>query len=352
MSRHVIRLMGSTVLVVTAAVGCQSPPREIAPQIPSLPWTAAAVAHAGVGSPPENSDGCRRAVDAALAVLEAGGDPLDAVVAGVVQLEDDPRFNAGTGSRVRIDGETVQMDASIMDSSGRFAAIAAIERVRNPIQVARALLDTPHLMLAGDGATRFARTLGMQDWDPATPATRELARRVQESLRTHAADLPLRWQTFDWRQRWNFQRTLEEAGLDVGHDTVGVAVRAADGRFAVALSTGGTSITLRGRVGDVPIHGAGLYAGAAGASAATGEGERIIEAALAREVHRWLAEGATAQSAAERAVTAVKASDPEAAIGLVVIDARGLAMAADRPMAWAGRELGSTVWQGPALDDR
>src|SRR5262245_9731164 len=84
---------------------------------------AAAIAHGGVGSPPEMRDGPRRAVDAALAALERGADPLDAALAGAVVLEDDPHYNAGTGSRVRIDGETVQMDAALMNSEGRFGAV-------------------------------------------------------------------------------------------------------------------------------------------------------------------------------------------------------------------------------------
>src|SRR4051794_10470721 len=109
----------------------------------------AAIAHGGVGTSSEASDGCRRAVDAALALLARGVDPLEAAVAAVVVLEDDPRFNAGTGSIVRLDG-SVQMDASVMDSEGRFGAVATIERVKNPVTVARAVLETPHLLLAGD----------------------------------------------------------------------------------------------------------------------------------------------------------------------------------------------------------
>src|SRR5688572_18319326 len=131
---------------------------------------AAAIAHGGVGTEAVHSDGCRVAVEAALAALSATNDPLDAAVAGVVVLEDDQRFNAGTGSIVRLDG-SVQMDASVMDSAGRFGAVASIERVKNPVLVARAVLDTPHLVLAGDGATQFARTLEMPDHDPATPAS-------------------------------------------------------------------------------------------------------------------------------------------------------------------------------------
>jgi beta-aspartyl-peptidase (threonine type) len=330
------------------------------PPLPPTPWKAAAIAHGGVGSPPDRKDGCRSAVDAALAVLEAGGDPADAAVAGVVVLEDDPRFNAGTGSRVRIDGRTVQMDASIMSSSGRFAAVAAIEQVKNPVKVARAVMDTPHLLLAGDGATRFARTLGLAPYDPATGEMREKAKALQAQLLRHDPKLPERWKTFDWRKHWNFETSIDEAGLggaaapaassaapapSKSTDTVGVAVRAPDGRFAVALSTGGTSVTLRGRVGDVPIYGAGLFAGPRGASAATGEGERIIEAALAREVDAWLERGSPPEEAARRAVDAVVRKKGD--IGIIVIGPTAMAAAANLPMAWAGRESGSTVWLGP-----
>src|SRR5438094_555424 len=117
------------------------------PEIPPSRLRPAAVAHGGVGTPAADSDGCRAAVDAALAALAAGADPVDAAVAGTVVLEDDPRFNAGTGSVVRLDG-SVQMDASVMDSGGRFGAVAAVERVKNPVVVARAVLETPHLLLA------------------------------------------------------------------------------------------------------------------------------------------------------------------------------------------------------------
>ena len=97
-------------------------------------------------------------------------------------LEDDPRFNAGTGSRVRLDGSTVQMDASVMSSEGKFGAVAGIENVKNPVKVARAVTNTPHILLAGDGATRFARTLGMEPYDPITPASREKTREMQKKL--------------------------------------------------------------------------------------------------------------------------------------------------------------------------
>jgi isoaspartyl peptidase/L-asparaginase-like protein (Ntn-hydrolase superfamily) len=283
-------------------------------------------------------------VDAALRAIESGSDPVDAAVAGVVVLEDDPRFNAGTGSRVRLDGKSIQMDASVMRSDGRFGAVAGVERVRNPVKVARAVMDSPHLLLQGDGATRFARTLGLPDYDPTTPESLAKSRSQQRVLL--GAQVPPEWRAFDWRAHWNFEGPIPaELSADAGaHDTVGVAVRGRDGRFGVALSTGGMALALRGRVGDVPVLGAGLYAGAHGAAAATGTGERIVEAGLARQVHGWLEQAATAQEAADRAVAALRGRGD---IGIIVVAPRDLAAAADRPMAWAARESGSGDWRGP-----
>lgn len=203
----------------------------------------------------------------------------------------------------------------------------------------------------------------MEPYDPVTPASREKTRETQKKLLARDPSLPAAWTDFDWRTHWNFERSLADAGLEgnvapdggalgdgrttgdggASSDTVGVAVRSADGRFGVALSTGGTSITLRGRVGDVPILGAGLYAGPHGAAAATGTGERIVEAGLARAVHEWLAGGASAEAAAKRAVDMLRGKD----IGIIVISPNDMAAAADRDMAWAAREAGSSEWRGP-----
>jgi beta-aspartyl-peptidase (threonine type) len=307
----------------------------------------AAIAHGGVGTPASDSDGCRAAVDAALAALEAGADPLDAAVAGTILLEDDPRFNAGTGSMVRLDG-SVQMDASAMHSDGRFGAVAVIERVRNPIRVARAVVDTPHLLLAGDGATRLARAMGLGDHDPATAERRAATDRIKTRLRARVADLPPFWRGPAWRRLWNYEQPPDD--LDPGDepgDTVGVVVRDAAGGFGAALSSGGTALMLRGRVGDVPIFGAGLFAGVHGAAAATGIGERIVERLLAHTVHGWLGAGVPAQEAAERAVASISAAG-DTPIGIVIVTASELAAAADRPMAWAGRAAGGP-WSGPGI---
>jgi beta-aspartyl-peptidase (threonine type) len=354
----------------TASASAASPSVQAAPASPPLPptpWKAAAIAHGGAGGVEAWSDGCRAAVDAALMVVEAGGDPVDAAVAGVAVMEDDPRFNAGTGARVRLDGKSIQMDASVMRSDGRFGAVAGIERTKNPVKVARAVMDTPHLLLQGDGATRFARTLGMAEYDPTTPESLAKSRSQQASALL-GADAAPEWKDFDWRAHWNFEGPIPEQlrapGRDAGprggaaatspvqasahdaaHDTVGVAVRAADGRFGVALSTGGLSVAMRGRVGDVPILGAGLYAGPRGAAAATGAGERIVGEGLSREVYGWLEAGVGAQDAAQRAVQAIRARGGD--IGIIVITPEELAAASDAHMPWAARESGSGSWRGP-----
>src|SRR5204863_9005046 len=100
------------------------------------------------------------AAEAARAVLAAGGEALAAALAATVVLEDDPRFNAGTGSNLRLDGRLIEMDASVMASDGRFGAVACVQRVKNPILVAARVMETPHLLLVGEGATAFARRTG------------------------------------------------------------------------------------------------------------------------------------------------------------------------------------------------
>lgn len=121
------------------------------------------VCHAGSASSLADSDGPRRACLAGLDAITQKKNALDAVIAATQVLEDDERFNAGTGSNIRFDGITIQMDASCMASNGDFAAVAAIDRVKNPVAVARRLLDTPHILLVADGATAFARRCGFSD---------------------------------------------------------------------------------------------------------------------------------------------------------------------------------------------
>ncbi|HVY47304.1 MAG TPA: isoaspartyl peptidase/L-asparaginase, partial [Minicystis sp.] len=141
----------------------------------------AILTHGGAASPAANADGCVAAAEAARAVLDAGGDALAAAIEATRLLEDDPRFNAGTGSNLRLDGVTIEMDASVMASDGRFGSVVGIQRVRNPVLVAARVMETPHIALGGDGATAFARRVGFADYDPTTDgARRKHARAVAE----------------------------------------------------------------------------------------------------------------------------------------------------------------------------
>jgi len=300
----------------------------------SAPDGIVTVTHGGVGSPPEWSPDCQRAAEIAAGETWDSGRALDGAVSGTAFMENLPHFNAGTGANIRLDGRTIQMDAALMTSTGEFAAVAAIERVHHPIRVARKVLDTPHRLLVGEGATRFAHVMGFADEVPTCPeAEAKWRRRVARLLRGEAGG---GYDAFDWRGAWNFEGPVPTPAdtlvddYDLG-DTVGTVVRDADGAFAATLSTGGTSITLRGRVGDVPVYGCGCYAGPAGAVACTGHGEEIIRQGLAREVYRMMESGMSAREAVRGACAAFP---EEWSVGVIAVDAQGWGVAANRSMAF------------------
>ncbi len=204
---------------------------------------------------------------------------LESVINAVVMMEDDPRFNAGTGSYHRIDG-SIQMDASVM-LPGRFGAVVAIENVKNPVLVARDVMEkSPHLILAGEGAVKFARLMGHEHYNPETEKSRKAMSSTLEKLADYS-NMEDRITSF--RNRVDFKKYLSA-------DTVG-AVSRFSGRFAGAVSTGGASPMLPGRVGDVPIPGAGIYVGDQGAVVATGIGEEIIQHSLCFRIYERIGEG-------------------------------------------------------------
>ena len=339
------------VLAALLLTGCRRLPAPPAPgETAALPTLAGGhapdgwlvVTHGGAGSPPAWTPHTQAAADSAAAVLrDRPGTPalataLDAALAGTMAMENDPLFNAGTGANIRLDGRTIQMDAALMTGDGEFASVAVIERVRHPILVARAVLDTPHRMLAGDGATRFAHRIGFPDVVPTCPeALRKYRRRIARLLRGEAGG---GYAEFDWRACWNYPGppptpadTLAWADDPETGDTVATVVRDAGGHFAVTISTGGTSLTLDGRVGDVPIYGCGCYAGPAGAVACTGFGEEIIRHQMARTIYTLLADGLPAREAVRRACAAFPR---EYSLGLIAVGRDGWGVAANRQMAW------------------
>jgi isoaspartyl peptidase/L-asparaginase-like protein (Ntn-hydrolase superfamily) len=341
--------LGSLALVLITAIwlaGCgQSLEDGELPRTPPATWAGGsapggpvAVTHGGVGSPPEWSTDCQLAAEWAFAALAQASPALEAAVVGTMVMENNPRFNAGTGANIRLDGQTIQMDAAVMTSDGEFAAVAIIERVPNPVAVARAVLTTPHRLLAGEGATRFAHRAGFADVVPTCPeAVAKYQRRIQLLMDSNTGGA---YDSFEWRRFWNYPSEPPEGNstsqpatdppLEIS-DTVGTVVRDAGGNFAVTLSTGGTALTLYGRVGDVPIYGCGCFAGPDGAVACTGLGEEIIRQAMARTVYQFLAAGASAAEAVRRGCDLFP---PEHTLGLICVDREGWGVAANREMAY------------------
>jgi beta-aspartyl-peptidase (threonine type) len=217
--------------------------------------------HGGAGDvAPErrarHAQGCLEAARAGGRVLAAGGTAVEAVVAAVELLENDPVYNAGTGCALTREGK-VELDVSLMDGETRDAAgLAALAPFKNPIRIARAMLYEPEVMMAGAAATRWAERHGFQQVPEESMITEYVRARLRDVLNGAA--------------RSNF------AG-----GTVGAVARDAAGRLAAGTSTGGTMGKLPGRVGDSPVIGAGTYADELAAVSATGDGEAFLRAVFA-----------------------------------------------------------------------
>ena len=264
-----------TVIVLSLLVGCQSPPPETAPEAagnvsapgPRIAWGM--VIHGGAGTlsrarmTPEREQAYRAALTEALRaghrVLQDGGASLDAVIAAIVILEDSPLFNAGRGAVFTADGVN-SLDASIMDGATlRAGAVAGVTDVKNPIALARLVMEkSPHVMLSGPGAERFAREQGI----PSTP---------KEWFFTES-----RWK--DLQEAKANEATAAKTG------TVGAVALDRDGRLAAGTSTGGMTNKKWGRIGDSPVIGAGTYANARCGVSGTGWGEYFIRNAVAYDI--------------------------------------------------------------------
>jgi isoaspartyl peptidase/L-asparaginase-like protein (Ntn-hydrolase superfamily) len=246
----------------------------------------------------------RAALKAALAagwrVLKTGGASLDAVCAAVVAMEDDPLFNAGRGAALNAAGDA-ELDASIMDGAALAAgAVAAVQRVRNPILLARAIMEkTPHVLLAGAAADRYARAQG-------------LAMAPAKYFRTLKSEVAL--------ARVRHRQSGSESDL---HGTVGAVALDCNGNLAAATSTGGYTNKMAGRVGDSAVIGAGTYAdNATCAVSCTGHGETFMRAVVAHDIAaRMQYGGQSVQRAAMAALRTVERSGVTG--GVIAIDRRG-----------------------------
>jgi beta-aspartyl-peptidase (threonine type) len=260
-----------------------------------MSFTPAIIVHGGAGpikddSLPARLDGCKAAALAGWAILQQGGAALDAVEAAVVVLEDNPLFNAGTGSTLNSLGK-IEMDAAIMESDSlRAGAVAAVSGIKNPIQLARRVMeDGRHVLLAGEGALLFARQIGLPECAP-------------ESLIVERET-----------KRWESK-----------HGTVGCVAFDSNGKLAVATSTGGIFDKLPGRVGDSPLIGCGTYADAYGAASCTGQGEAIMRLVLAKSAVDFLheADDLEAQTAAGTAIGRLE-ERLQSTGGIILIDRLG-----------------------------
>ncbi|MCB0154555.1 MAG: isoaspartyl peptidase/L-asparaginase [Anaerolineae bacterium] len=217
-------------------------------------WDIPAAEHAA------HQSGCRLAVLAGYQILAAGGSALEAVEAAVMLLEDDPTFDAGIGSHLNQAG-VVQLDAGLMEgTTWQVGAVAAVERLRHPIQVARLLLTSPHNMFVGEGAEQWAvgRGVPLVERDSFI-VPREQAR--YERFRQRAEPAPAARQP---------------------DGTVGAVAIDRSGQLVAGTSTGGTLFKPVGRVGDSPLPGCGYYAdNGSAAVSSTGHGESIIRVQLA-----------------------------------------------------------------------
>lgn len=248
--------------------------------------------------------GCLCALRAGWSVLTNGGHALDAIEATITALEDDPVFDAGYGSHLNLDGE-VECDAIVMEAATlRAGSAAGLRHVKNPIRVARAILEhCPHMMLISEGAERFAVAHDIALCDPEeliSPAEREAWERCRQD--SHAAE----------HHRGHEQGTVGAVALDE------------QGRLFAATSTGGTCCKLPGRVGDSPLIGCGCYAdGETGAVSSTGYGEAIMKIVMAKTACDFLRPANSTPARAAQAVVQLLANRGKGTGGLILLDKSG-----------------------------
>ena len=251
---------------------------------------------------PAHEAGVRNALETGYDILSLGGSALDAVEAAVSVLEDDPTFDAGRGSFLTADGR-VQLDALLMDG-GRMKAggVACVERLRNPIQAARLVLEkSPHVYFVGPGAEQFAHSHGMtliDNADLVLDRERQRLARAQERQAAGLAD-----HTFTGLEDDKDPETAIVSQMD-SHDTVGAVALDSSGNLAAATSTGGTLNKTPGRVGDSSLIGCGCYADNLSAAVSlTGWGEPIMKLVLGKWATDRVANGTAPEIAAREAIS-------------------------------------------------
>ncbi len=271
--------------------------------------TPVLLVHGGAWAIPDDmidahKQGVARALEAGYALLERGASAVDAVEAAVTVLEDDETFDAGRGSFLTRDGR-VQLDALLMDGATlRAGGVACVERLRNPIQAARLVLEkSPHVYFVGAGAEEFAAQHGIPLIDNAELVLDRERERLAEAQNRALAGLPdLTFAGDDKSAETAAELASREAGL-ASHDTVGAVALDAHGHIAAATSTGGTLNKAPGRVGDSSLIGCGCYADNLSAAVSlTGWGEPIMKLVLGKWATDRVQQGRSPEAVAPNAI--------------------------------------------------
>lgn len=261
-----------------------------------------------------------RALETGYLILEKGGSALDAVEATVRVLEDDPLFNAGKGAVFTNEGKN-ELDAAIMNGKTLAAgAVAGVSTIRNPISAARAVMEkSPHVMMTGKGAEKFAREKGLQIVDPSYFFTEDRWKSLQKEKKEDSLN------SLKDRQLQQRQTLLKQKeNSDYKYGTVGAVALDRHGNLAAATSTGGMTNKRFGRVGDAPIIGAGTYANnETVAISGTGWGEYFIRLVMAKTISDMMEFGKMTLSDAANEMVMKKLPALGGDGGLIAVDKSG-----------------------------
>lgn len=260
----------------------------------------------------------RHCLEIGVSALKAGGSALDVVELVVCELENHPNFNAGQGSVLTTEG-TVEMEACIMDgNTKKCGAVSGLSTVVNAISLARLVMEkTPHIYLAFDGAEAFAREQGVKLEEKNHFVTPENIERLKQAKEANRVQIDYNTQPI--QKDPPKETALANGDSQLG--TVGCVAVDSEGNLATATSTGGLVNKMVGRIGDTPVIGAGTYANSFCAVSATGRGEAIIRATVARDVAALMEYKGL--SLEEAAAYVVDKCVPKGNAGLVAVSATG-----------------------------
>ncbi len=315
-----MRVLSIALISLMMITGCENEKKTQSQSGFADPGPITLVIHGGAGTikrenmTPEREkayrEGLNQALEAGYAVLESGGASLDAVIAAIKVMEDNPLFNAGKGAVFTNEGKN-ELDASIMDGSNLMAgSVAGVTTIKNPITAAYAVMTkSEHVMMAGKGAEKFAEEQGLEIVDPSYFFD---SIRWQQLQRVKGKDLG--------REANNIDPYIK----DRKYGTVGAVALDKNGNIAAGTSTGGMTNKKYGRIGDAPIIGAGTYANNATCGvSATGHGEYFIRLSVSRDIASLMEYKGMSLDEAASEVINVKLEKLGGDGGIVALDRQG-----------------------------